>query len=527
MTDRKPNPFLASERGSIAVLAGMLVMILTVVTGGAIEFQAAQSARRSMQSATDAATLSAARSYMKEGNAVAARKLANEIFESNLAGLDVIDARLELTFEPGGSTTARATGRIPSFITSAVYPDGIPFDATAGIGLQQRPIDIALVLDISSSMAKSHGGGTVLSRMQAAAKAFIDTMVASDADMRVALVPFSMTVNIGTDMGAYVTGRDHPFFAADPWAGCVFERPGNHRASDAYNGSDSADSGKWHAYIWPPEPDAHRADPADYCMNPGDGTGAAHGDPGGLDDRFDGWYPNWRDALSPLTFGPNFNCSRHPIVPLTDEHERMKSAIDGLTAHVNFGTIVGPGVAWGRRVLSAHAPFTQGGGDRRNARKVMIVLTDGEENTDGGGWNPLSKCHDHRHSNGSNFRFDPADFKLDGRALDGAGPESFMTPYGYILDSNPLGTGNGSFAGESADLGRISAEACAAAKEGGDLEIYTIGITANSAPGSRIYTLLENCATVPENFVYVSNVGSLTERFEEIADSFRTLSLAY
>ena len=518
--------FVASGKGSIAILTGAFLMVITIATGGAIEFQAAQSAKRAMQDAVDAATLATARSYLTEGDAERARAFGREVFESNLAGMNVLDMKLVLDFEADGLTSAFATGRSPSFISSAIYPDGIPLDAASGVKLQQRPIDIALVLDISSSMTRSYDGGTVLSEMQAAAKAFIQAMVVGGADMRVALVPFSMTVNIGTDMGDYVTGTDHPFFAGDPWAGCVFERPGSHRAGDAYDGSETGPGGKWHAYFWPPEPNAHAAGSGDYCMNPSDGTGQAYGDPGPLDDAFDAHYPTWREPLSPLTFGPNFNCSRHPVVPLTADHMSMKSAIDGLTAHINFGTIVAPGVAWGRRVLSGGSPFTEGGGDRANARKVMIVLTDGQENTDGSSWNPLTQCYDHRNSNGSTFRFDPADFKMDGRALNGNGPESFMTPYGYILDSNPLGTGDGTFEGESADLGRLTAEACAAAKEDG-VEVFTIGVTTNTAPGSTIHTLLEACASTPEDFIYVGNSGTLKERFQKIAKTFQTLSLAY
>ncbi|QPC86851.1 hypothetical protein GA830_08950 [Mesorhizobium sp. NBSH29] len=79
--------------------------------------------------------------------------------------------------------------------------------------------------------------------------------------------------------------------------------------------------------------------------------------------------------------GPNYSCSTKPITPLTNVttgsgKDDIKKAIMAMQAGGN--TNVPEGMAWGWRVLSSGAPFTQGRPDaERGNDKVVIVLTDG------------------------------------------------------------------------------------------------------------------------------------------------------
>lgn len=80
-------------------------------------------------------------------------------------------------------------------------------------------------------------------------------------------------------------------------------------------------------------------------------------------------------------YGPNFSCTTNPITPLTDVSDAagkkaVKDAIDAMTPSGN--TNVPEGTAWGWRVVSSAAPFTEGRTDgQRGNDKVVIVLTDG------------------------------------------------------------------------------------------------------------------------------------------------------
>lgn len=79
--------------------------------------------------------------------------------------------------------------------------------------------------------------------------------------------------------------------------------------------------------------------------------------------------------------GPNASCSTKPITPLTDVGKteglnKINAAIDDMDA--GGATNVTEGLAWGWRVVSGRAPFTEGRPDSEKGNdKVVIVLTDG------------------------------------------------------------------------------------------------------------------------------------------------------
>ncbi|WP_378943333.1 pilus assembly protein TadG-related protein [Mesorhizobium sp. ANAO-SY3R2] len=79
--------------------------------------------------------------------------------------------------------------------------------------------------------------------------------------------------------------------------------------------------------------------------------------------------------------GPNSSCSTTPITPLVDVSkadgkQQILKAIDAMTPTGN--TNVPEGTAWGWRVVSSGAPFTEGRPDGEKGNdKVVIVLTDG------------------------------------------------------------------------------------------------------------------------------------------------------
>jgi Flp pilus assembly protein TadG len=79
--------------------------------------------------------------------------------------------------------------------------------------------------------------------------------------------------------------------------------------------------------------------------------------------------------------GPNASCTTQPITPLTDVSSEagMKTITDAIDAmQPDGGTSVPSGLAWGWRVVSSGAPFTEGRPEKeRGNDKVVIVLTDG------------------------------------------------------------------------------------------------------------------------------------------------------
>lgn len=79
-----------------------------------------------------------------------------------------------------------------------------------------------------------------------------------------------------------------------------------------------------------------------------------------------------------LTVGPNRSCPS-PIVPLTDDFTKLRKEAGKMLAWAGSGTNVAEGLAWGQRVLSPGAPYTDGTPWKTpGVSKIVMLLTDGE-----------------------------------------------------------------------------------------------------------------------------------------------------
>ncbi|MCB1428281.1 MAG: hypothetical protein KDJ66_04025, partial [Nitratireductor sp.] len=60
---------------------------------------------------------------------------------------------------------------------------------------------------------------------------------------------------------------------------------------------------------------------------------------------------------------------------------------------------------------------------------------------------------------------------------------------------------------------------------GAGIEIFTIGVSSDTAPGTKVYDLLHNCASAPENHFYVTDKDSVDKAFEAITNKVLKLRL--
>jgi len=82
------------------------------------------------------------------------------------------------------------------------------------------------------------------------------------------------------------------------------------------------------------------------------------------------------DNTAPDTRGPNRGCPT-PIVPLTSNRDAMVDAARAMEHWNGGGTNQLEGLAWGWRVLSPGAPFTEGAPYGDDVRKVIVLMSDG------------------------------------------------------------------------------------------------------------------------------------------------------
>jgi Flp pilus assembly protein TadG len=190
--------------------------------------------------------------------------------------------------------------------------------------------------------------------------------------------------------------------------------------------------------------------------------------------------------------GPNFMCTTAPILPLSTNQATVTTKINGL--NVQGATSVVEGAAWGWRVLSPTAPFTEASAyDITETKKILVLMTDGR-NT----YYPKS-----------------SKFVL-----------SWYQQYGYV-GMNHLGTTSTDQATLSAAMDVRTTTACTNIKAAGII-IYTVGfdISGEDADDVAARAVLENCASEPDYFHEAEDNAELVAAFDAIGDSIRNLHIA-
>ena len=490
--------------GAISVLFALMLPMLIGFLGLGFDAVRGMLVQQRLQKALDAASLAASATL---GNDTQRQTIAENVFAANYgSGFLAPAANLAVAFGSEGEVTIDATANIRTLFMRLFETETL---AVGSSSQSMRPLidlEVALVVDISGSMAQAGGQGlTRMAALRAAAHDLVDILEDSKPPgtrLRFAIIPYNVNVNIGTGNAGFVDGTSHTLFAGTSWAGCVMARQPPHHIDDVYDSLASDGSGKWHAYIWPPEPNM----PAGDCNNPSDGGNGGYAT---VEESVSGPDEVW-------TMGPNFNCTRQSMLPLTEDLAVVRSEIDGLHHAWNKGTVIAPGVTWGLRALSPQEPFTEGSVYSPGTRKIMIVLTDGQQINDGA----MSSCTSASNS-GTAYAFDPATFGLSGDPLS-TGPGDIWTAYGYVEDSQPFaGLAGYAGLGITAQFDRLLIDACAEVKSagagtGGGVQVFAVTFGSGANAGSSVAAAMEACASSSSQYYHAPNSASLRNTFEEI-----------
>lgn len=213
------------------------------------------------------------------------------------------------------------------------------------------------------------------------------------------------------------------------------------------------------------------------------------------------------DTSAPDTRGPNRGCPT-PIVPLTDSESAVLTAISNMRHWNGGGTNQAEGLAWGWRVLSPSAPFTEGA-PYDDVRKVIVLMSDGE-NTNVG--TDAVMASDYSAYNHMGFWRDHASGNLLTQLLFGVLHGILPPQFRRDIDS----------AGEYVTYvnGR-QAQLCANIKAAG-VEIYTVIFRETDRATE---TLMRNCATSREHFYRADSAQELSQAFSAIGSGIGSLRL--
>jgi Flp pilus assembly protein TadG len=308
-------------QGNVAPLFALGLAVLVGAVGAALDYSRASAARTAILSALDAAGLMLAKEAQTLSPAELSQK-ATDYFHANLSNSAAKDVQVtpELTNPQPGTFLLKlaATGTLEGTLTRVFGQSQLNLDASADVTWGIKKLELALVLDNTGSMAQSGklaalktAAHNLLSTLQAAAK--------QPGDVKVAIVPFDTTVNIGTGYaGQFWIDYSVKGIQPNKWKGCVIDRD---QSNDVL---DTAPSASNHHTLYP-------------AANCGSLTSA---------------------------------------MPLSSDWSALNTKIDAMTASGNTNITIG--MAWGWHALTANLPFPEAAAPAPDLDKVIVMLTDGD-----------------------------------------------------------------------------------------------------------------------------------------------------
>lgn len=213
-------------------------MVLFSAAGVALDYSRIHNARGDLQGAVDSAVLAAAH----EANKAQRQSVYEDYLETNPKSgkiFKLVDGSVKISLKDG-VLTGVAKGKVDLTLAALMGNDDVQISAKAAVRVSDVTSEIALVLDVSSSMIEEGR----FSPMVEAAKKFVTTL-ASDtsgfANTTVAIVPFSSRINTGLSNTSFLRKWNGNPAVPDRW-----KNPYSYYSSSSYkkikwvNGSDFA-----------------------------------------------------------------------------------------------------------------------------------------------------------------------------------------------------------------------------------------------------------------------------------------------
>lgn len=536
--------FWRSRRGNFALMLALGVPAILTAVAFATDVSTLMKAKSNLQNALDAANL--ASSHLGDID-ISRTDAFNRYFQANLATHgELSNAQATLSVDKGVNyikTKAVASADVNLNFAFLFGGDRhITVDASAMESNNQ--LEVVLVLDNTGSMA-----GARISALRQATKSLLDYLEAAKSptrEVRASLVPFVTAVNVdgpefdpswidmngksstnGINFPAVkgkrpdhmslfkqlqqdVPALKHTGWKGTGWKGCVEARPGAYNISDTPPDPSNPDT-LFVPYFAPDDPDVARKPSASYG-NSSTGYNNSYLDdtidttklalPGvnllGIDltgvpdaniNKIARYVASTNkivtEAGSTITIGPNRACPT-PIVPLTDDFDDLRTAAAQMSEWNGSGTNVSEGLAWGMRVLSPQAPYTDATPWKTSGvSKVVMLLTDGENVVYGASGQPT---------------------------------KSDYTPYGYLAGGR-FGSDNQTAAARNVD--GWTKDVCTQLKSQG-VQVYTMVLQADTAANRALYSA---CASDPSDYYAVNDPSKLPNVFQTIANKFSKLQL--
>lgn len=425
-TNRKLKAFRKECLGSVTQITAVAALPMMLAAGAAIDTLRINREQVAFDAAVDSAALAVAAddraslAGLSESEVTAriaeleefAKKYMAENYTPQYGSSQEMEVDIDIT---GAAIDLTARHSFPTTIMSLTGIDEIELASHSQIMKAMRPIEIALVMDTTGSMASSGK----LAGAKTAARDLLNTIYGGSATsvpeseyLRVALVPFAAgirlnpsaydfnldwidttganplsTVNFNdTSWNNYTTWAKLKKTSStyQTWNGCVEARMRGSEASNTdYNVNDVAPTSgvtRFPAYFAPDSPSF--ADLSEYGSYANDTWSGSYIPESGTPSEVAGMSAAQRndtstngliyrqqnqakylnrnigaESLTSATEGPWKGCAKTAVVPLTYKRANVEAGITAMVAAGN--TLIAEGIAWGWRVLSPTEPFTK------------------------------------------------------------------------------------------------------------------------------------------------------------------------
>jgi Flp pilus assembly protein TadG len=512
--------FRDDRSGNVAVIFALSLIPLFGAIGAAVDYSRLSAVRTGLADALDSAVLAAGRSPQMNDKDLAA--YVKTWMTSNMQHTLAESWQLDSVSQDGGDIIATASADVDMTLTRVLGFDRVPVKVQSQAVRSIGKIELALVLDNTGSMK-----GTKISTLKTAAANLVDSLAESTKDpkdLRIGLVPFSQTVNVGPSyqnapwldaagksaqarslfMGLQVNRFDLFKTMGKNWGGCVETRPAAYESSGTAPDTGSVDS-LYVPYFAPDEPGAKGAKGwGEYNNSYLDDSAASDIKKefalGKKADSQPDWFTYLQGDVLKYTkakpysgttgglgyaYGPNSGCEIAPLQRLSTDPAATKTAINAMIANGN--TDIPAGLAWGWNVLSPDGPFGDGVPYKSDEwTKVVVLMTDGNNENEVGNQDD----------------------------------ESYYSGVGYVWQGR-MGVTSGNKAKRTELRDQRLGEMCAAMHKQ-DIVVYTVRVEVKNGSSS----VLQNCATDADKFYDVQDVGDLVAAFDDIGGKIQKLRLS-
>lgn len=223
---KSKHRFWEASKGNVAMITALMFPSMVLILGGAVDLMRFSNVRTEIQGALDSGVLAAA----SIGNQRPVQTVVAEFLQANIDS-DIVDigdisfTATSTTNAGGRSVVINATTSMQTYFLKLVGIDAMTVNVSAGGRQDWLAVEIALVLDVSGSMANNGRIGN----LRTAGQEFIDAIITPDVlDIStISVIPFGSTVRLGDDFRKYIDpsteDNNHDFNINDGsnWKGCL------------------------------------------------------------------------------------------------------------------------------------------------------------------------------------------------------------------------------------------------------------------------------------------------------------------